>query len=348
MTRRGVYLMNHYDVVVVGAGPAGCATAIACAQRGMQVALLERATFPRHRPGETLHPAIEPLLEQLGIRGELTELPCLRHEGHWVHWDAAPRLIKFGEDAAGPWRGFQIQRAAFDALLLGRARALGVQIMQPCQHPTAMCKGNTITGVNLMSHRLTATYVVDASGRHGWLRRQLPMQWLEFSPRLIARYGYCQGEWELVHDAPRLLATQDGWQWIARVDTNQLHWTTLSWHTNSNLIAEPPDPLKHLTPVGPVRGAAVSWRLSAAPMGPGYVLVGDAAAVLDPASSHGVLKALMCGMQAAQAITDCLAWPHGEHAVHNHFKNWLHTQFNTDLKALRHFYSVHPCAPAWI
>lgn len=340
--------MNHYDVIVVGAGPAGCATAIGCAQRGMQVALLERATFPRHRPGETLHPAIEPLLDQLGMPGELTELTGLRHEGHWVHWDAAPRYIKFGDDAAGPWRGFQIHRATFDAHLLSRARALDVQIMQPCQHPTMIRKGNRITGVNVMSHRLTATYVVDASGHHGWLRRQLPIQWLAFSPRLIARYGYYHGELELVHDAPRLLMTKDGWQWIARVDNNHLHWTSLSFHSSSKLIAEAPEVLKHLTPRGPVRGAEVSWRLAAAPMGPGYVLAGDAAAIVDPASSHGVLKALMSGMQAAQAIADCLAWPQGEHVVHHHFNNWLHTRFNADVDALRHFYSRHPYPPAWI
>lgn len=340
--------MNRFDVIVVGAGPAGCATAIACAQRGMRVALLERATFPRHRPGETLHPAIEPLLAQLGMMPDLSEQPCLRHEGHWVQWDAAPRFIKFGGDAAGPWRGFQVQRASFDAQLVKRACVLGVKIIQPCLNPTVIREGNRITGVNVMSDRLTATYVVDASGRHGWLRRQLPIQWLEFSPILIARYGYYQGDLELVNDAPRLIANKDGWQWIARVDNHLLHWTTLSFHLNSKLAAGSPETLKHLTPAGPVRGAEVSWRLSNVPMAAGYVLVGDAAAILDPASSHGVLKALMSGMQAAQAIADCLAWPSGEHVVHNHYKTWLHNQFNTDVDALRQFYRVHPYPPAWV
>ena len=124
-------MLNQYDVIVVGAGPAGCATAIACAQQGMHVTLMERDTFPRHRPGETLHPAIEPLLGQLGMLRELNELSCLRHEGHWVHWEGAPRFVAFGGDAAGPWRGFQIERAALDARLMNRARALGVRIIQP-------------------------------------------------------------------------------------------------------------------------------------------------------------------------------------------------------------------------
>lgn len=344
---RGVYALNDFDVIVVGAGPAGCATAIACAQRGMQVALLERVAFPRHRPGETLHPAIEPLLAQLGMMRELTEQPCLRHHGHWVQWGSAPRFIPYGGDAAGPWRGFQIQRAALDAHLLKRAGAVGVQIMQPCLNPTIICQGDRITGVKVMPDRLTAAYVVDASGRHQWLGRQWPIRWRACSPTLIARYGYCRGNLERAHRAPWLVATDHGWQWIARTDHHQLHWTTLNFHPDNKPAAKAPDPLKHLAPLGPVRGADVSWRLCDAPMGLGYVLVGDAAALLDPASSHGVLKALMSGMQAAQAIADCLAWPSGEQAVHSHFGAWLYRQFTTDADALRQFYRAHPCPPTW-
>ncbi|MCH4872784.1 NAD(P)/FAD-dependent oxidoreductase [Pseudomonas sp. TMW22091] len=340
--------MNQYDVIVVGAGPAGCATAIACAQHGMHVALLERDSFPRHRPGETLHPAIEPLLGQLGILRELTELSGLRHHGHWVHWEGVPRFVEFGGDAAGPWRGFQIERAAFDVRLMNRARALGVRIIQPCASPTIIHDDNRVAGVALGQDRLLAACVVDASGGHGWLRRQLPIQWQAFSPRLIARYGYYQDELERIYDTPRLIAVSNGWQWIARLDTHHLHWTTLSFDSNSMPLAGSPDALKSLTPVGPVRGADVSWRLSEAPMGPGYILVGDAAAILDPASSHGVLKALMSGMQAAQAIADCRAWPSGEHVVHQHFKTWLHNQFNADINALRQFYRVHPYPPMWV
>ena len=341
-------MMNQYDVVVVGAGPAGCATAIACAQRGMHVALLERDSFPRHRPGETLHPAIEPLLGQLGMQHELSKLSCLRHSGHWVHWDAAPRFVAFGGDAAGPWRGFQIERAVLDARLMNRARALGVQIIQPCASPTIIHQGNRVVGVSVGPERFLTACVVDASGGHRWLSRLWPIQWQAYSPRLIARYGYYPSEFERVHDTPRLIAVNDGWQWIARVDAHHLHWTTLNFDANSRPIAAAPDTLKHLTPVGPVRGADVSWRMAKAPMGPGYILVGDAAAIADPASSHGVLKALMSGMQAAQAIADCLAWPRGEHVVHQHFNAWLHNQFNADIDALRQFYRVHPCPPIWV
>ena len=49
--------MNEFDVAIVGAGPAGSATAITLAQRGYQVALLDRAVFPRDKMcGDSLNP----------------------------------------------------------------------------------------------------------------------------------------------------------------------------------------------------------------------------------------------------------------------------------------------------
>ena len=50
--------MSDPQVIVLGGGPAGTATAIRCVQSGLRVALVERESFPRHRPGETQHPGI--------------------------------------------------------------------------------------------------------------------------------------------------------------------------------------------------------------------------------------------------------------------------------------------------
>ena len=69
------------DVVVVGGGPAGSAAAIACATRGLSVVMCEREPPGRDRPGETLHPGIEPLLQQLGIADRLAYAVSARHPG---------------------------------------------------------------------------------------------------------------------------------------------------------------------------------------------------------------------------------------------------------------------------
>ena len=55
------------DVAVVGGGPAGCAAAISLARLGRRVALLERTSYGAARVGETLPPAVQPLLRELGV-----------------------------------------------------------------------------------------------------------------------------------------------------------------------------------------------------------------------------------------------------------------------------------------
>lgn len=55
----------------------------------------------------------------------------------------------------------------------------------------------------------------------------------------------------------------------------------------------------------------------------GYFIVGDAAVVLDPAGSHGVLRALMSGMMAAQTSMHVLAGAVDEDAAAHHYCDWM-------------------------
>ena len=56
-----------YNVVVVGAGPAGATAAGYLAMHGHRTLLLERSAFPRHRIGESLLPSLMPVLEDFGL-----------------------------------------------------------------------------------------------------------------------------------------------------------------------------------------------------------------------------------------------------------------------------------------
>ena len=69
------------DVVIAGAGPAGCATALACARRGLEVLLVDRARFPRDKPcGEGLLPSGVGALAELGLFG-VVRRTALRLDG---------------------------------------------------------------------------------------------------------------------------------------------------------------------------------------------------------------------------------------------------------------------------
>ena len=174
------------DVVVVGGGPAGSATAIACASRGLRVLLLERGAFARERPGETLHPGAEALLAQLGISAKLPDVAGARHEGIWIEWGSPRRFEPYGTDASGPWTGLQVSRAEFDAVLVARARELGAQVRQHCPVTAPLVANSNLSGVMTREGPVVARIVVDTYGRSRWLGRALRVESPARSPRLIA------------------------------------------------------------------------------------------------------------------------------------------------------------------
>lgn len=345
-----VYLSEHKpspgtNVVVIGGGPGGCAAAIQCANAGLDVTLVEREPFPRAHPGETLHPGVEPLLEQLGVLESVRAAGFLRHEGNWVKWAGTSRFESFGADEHGCWRGYQAWRADFDTILLNRARELGVRIMQPCRADKALLDGPRVCGVRTSAGDITATFVIDAAGDRHWLAGQLDLQLGSRSPKLIARYGYVSGACPERDEAPAVVADSNGWTWTARVKPNIYQWTRLSLFgaTCAQSSQGPPAEFARLESCGRARGADVTWRAVAHPAGAGYFIVGDAATVLDPASSHGVLKALISGMMAAHAIRQIVAHA-AEHLVAAAYSRWINDWFEHDVTKLKELYAIfkHP------
>jgi flavin-dependent dehydrogenase len=292
----------NFDVVVIGGGPGGTAAAIACAQAGLTIALLEQVRFPRDRPGETLHPGVEPILKQLGAWDAVQAAGFLRHRGHYVEWFEERRFEDFGEDASGAWFGFQAWRADFDAILLNQARLVGVQVMQPCRALRPTVVFGRVTGVETAQGVLNAKFVIDATGSARWLARHLPLEAICLTPKLMAHYGYVSGECPARDECPLIVADPDGWTWTARVRPKVYQWTRLTLTEIAIAKDWRPAEFAGMAPIRAIKSADVTWRMVQGVAGPGYFIVGDAAAVLDPASSHGVLKALMSGIMAAHLI----------------------------------------------
>lgn len=337
--------MAKFDVIVIGGGPAGSAAAIACRQRGLSVALVEQGDFPRHRPGETLPPGVEPLLENLGLPGLLQQEQALRHAGQWVSWGAAPRFTAFGGDVAGAWQGFQMPRARLDALLLQQAREIGASVRQPCRAMGLQVHAGKAVGLHTSQGQLECTHLIDASGPHAWLSRQLNLPTQHCSGRLLAQYGYVIGQSPDVAGDPHLVADAYGWYWIAQIEPELFHWTRLFFDRRAAAQGSVPAPLQHLPAHGAVRGADVTWRIQVPVCAPGFYLAGDAAYLLDPASSHGVLKALMSGILAAHAIVGERTNPQAAAEIRGRYQEWMRQGFVRDMRAMRAFYQAHPYAP---
>ncbi|MBO0351103.1 FAD-dependent monooxygenase [Phormidium pseudopriestleyi FRX01] len=340
--------MCEFDVAIAGSGPGGTAAAIALAQQGFRVAIAEAEPFPRPHPGETLHPGIEPLLQQLGVGSRLLAAGFLRHTGNWIQWESSPRFEPFGSDETGPWQGFQAWRADFDTMLRDRAIELRVEVRQPCRALHPIVSQNRVTGIATNQGEIKAKFAVDATGSRQWLAKPLKLAINPFSPPLIAHYGYVEGDCPIRDDAPAIVANDSGWIWTAKVRPQLYQWTRLDFGNQRIEKNWQPAEFQTLKPWGKPAVADVTWRQVSPPAGPGYFLVGDAATVLDPASSHGVLKAVMSGMMTAHLITQLLQGKAFESQVIAGYSQWMETWFQKDIQTLKNLYALLPNAPDWV
>ncbi len=360
------YQSPHHNpkVIIVGAGPAGSAAAIWAAKSGLSVTLIESIEFPRNRPGETLHPGVETLFDKLGIKEDIQTANFVRHKGIWTIWNSnndddknnsKRNLITFGKDEKGPWLGYQAWRATLDSILLKRAQKCGVCVLQPCQALDVILNCNRkVVGVKTTCGNFLADFVIDAAGGIHWLARRLKLVIEKHSAPLFAYYGYAKGECPSRDEEPAIVLTPEGWTWTAKIEKHLYQWTRLYFNTSNdnNKIMIPydwlPDEFKGLQPIKSMHGADVTWRRVVQPAGSGYFIVGDAAAVLDPASSHGVLKGIMSGIKAAHAIIRITKDRFPSEIASKNYNEWITEWFLHDIHELKKFYSQHPSQPTWL
>ncbi len=337
--------MRTASILVVGAGPAGTAAAISLARTDTDVVLIESAEFPRIHPGETLHPGVEPLFRSLGVADAINSAGFIRHAGHRIQCESsgASRYEEFGADESGKWRGYQAPREKLDSILLAQAARCGVRVLQPCTAKNPIVKNGRVKGVETDYGPIRANTVLDATGLTQWLVRKLDIETKKRSKQSLTRYGYvepCKAELtnqEL--EQPMIRLEKSGWTWLARISRDKLAWARLR-NTGEGKESEwIPEEIIQYKQVGRIRGADTTCRIADRLAGPGWFLVGDSGAVLDPLSSHGVMKAIMSGMMAAHLITSVNASRIKPHDAELTYSNWLTSWFNTDVKALRKFYT---------
>lgn len=175
--------MNEWDVIVVGAGPAGSAAAQLLAARGHAVLLLDRERFPRAKPcGDCLSAAVSPLLDRLGLLdGVLAERPA-RLRGWQVFAPSGVSFFgEFGADSDDPSRpttALAIPREMFDHVLLRGALASGAEFRTV--HVTGLLRDRAgrITGVAGRADgdapvELRARLVIGADGLRSVVARRL-------------------------------------------------------------------------------------------------------------------------------------------------------------------------------
>lgn len=316
------------DICVLGGGPAGAALAARLAQFGLRVGLVERAAFPRRRPGESLTPGVPPLLASLGAGPALAAAAFPRARQVRVLWEEARQRL----DPAG--QGLLVDRGRFDQLLLDHARNCGTQVWQPATVASLDRRADgwkLVVQVGGGTFELETRFVADATGRAGMLPRARHAT----GPRTLALFAYWRGH--EVPSQPVIEAGPAAWFWgvplpeglyntLVFVDPEDLRATRGSlserFHT---LLAESAllRPLTRASQATPVQAADATPYWDERCVTADSIKVGDAALALDPLSSSGVQRAIQSALAGAVVVNTLLQRPRARALAERFYRDHL-------------------------
>jgi flavin-dependent dehydrogenase len=326
---------KQYDVLIIGAGPAGTTAAALLAEKGRRVLVLEKETFPRYHIGESLMPYCWFTLNRLGLVEEMQRRAFTKkYSVQFVTQDgrqSAPFYFfqHYDHPSAVTW---QIERAEFDQMMLENARAKGAEVragtpvLGVLRDDSGRVIGVEARGSDGEKFQVFAPVTIDCSGRDrvttgrdGWFARD-PML------NKLAVWSYWRGaKRDPGIDAGNTTVAYvegRGWFWYIPLKDDIVSVGIVA--EKDYLFSESKDPaaimareigrnawIKDHLSVGEQFGdyfvtAEFSYR-SKHPATDGLLLAGDAFAFLDPVFSSGVFLALKSGEMAADAVDAALA-----------------------------------------
>jgi geranylgeranyl reductase family protein len=324
--------IEHVDVLVVGAGPAGTTVAAALAGTGRRVVVIDRSLTPGDRAcGELLTPRALRALADAGVTGDQlagfqaithVRLTTRQHSGS-TPWPTHPR---YGDRAA------VAPRDRLDALLGEHAIAAGATILRGHEATAPIVERGFVRGAHVTRHDATpiemrAAFTVVADGADSRFGRALGTYRQPTWPSARAHRAMYRSalheaaEIELVLDlADRAGTPITGYGWMFPRGDGTVNVGVLIMSTSPSFqVINPAHVLDQLVtdnagrwhladqPERPPAGGRIPLGGSVGPCaGPTYLVVGDAAGVANPLSGAGVEYAVESGALAARVLDEAL------------------------------------------
>ncbi|MEM7065750.1 MAG: geranylgeranyl reductase family protein [Cyanobacteria bacterium P01_B01_bin.77] len=322
-----------FDCIVVGAGPAGSSTAYQLAQRGCSVLLLEKYTLPRYKP----------------CTGAIA--PCI---ADWLDFDITPaidqklRRIRYTWKLGDPIEAnleteepmWIVRRDTFDHYLVNQALKVGV----------ALKDGTSVLGIELKDSAWVVEtehdthvgrYLVAADGADGPMAR-----WLGFKSEKV-RQSYV-----LEIDLPEPVAdptmafefglVKQGCLW--NFPKHQRHSLGITRFLGSTLkqpetaLAAYAQELGSSLEAGQLYAHGLKlWNGNQPLHTQQALLVGEAAALVDPMTAEGIRPAIFSGIKAASAIDKALK---GDKQALAHYSQIIHSEWGNDIQWSQRIASV--------
>nr|WP_314499108.1 NAD(P)/FAD-dependent oxidoreductase [uncultured Chryseobacterium sp.] len=310
------------DVLIIGNGPAGLASAITLRQHGASVTVVHRsAGAPAFRAGESLAASARYSLMELGLWNDFSAAghpPCYGNSSCWG--DDRLSFYDFIQSPSG--EGWYVNRESFQSMLFQKAVASGVRFVET-DRAFAIAREGMCWQYTEYDSNFTAAKIIDASGRNSWLSRQLGIKRIRRDHQ-AAVVSLLTSSHPLKSQQSLTEAVSDGWWYVAdagegkvirvfftdpdlhdRADwTDPLYWSRKSMETR---FVKHRAPINRYSDVLPPQYTSAGSHHLELYAGEGWLAAGDAACAFDPLSSHGIAFALRSGIDAGLAAKDELS-----------------------------------------
>jgi flavin-dependent dehydrogenase len=345
--------MQSYDVVIIGGGPAGAAAAITLKKyAGLQVAIIDRGQPDDYKAGESVSPSLFHLLKYLQVDEQALQDAYLLSYGHAAAW-GSDVLVTRDMIFSGQGNGVHLNRVKFDALLLQEAARAGVALYQPAQLMQLQKADEWY--IELQQHEqsvsLTARYVIDCSGKNGYVVKQQHCA-VHKEDQLVGLYAYYNTAHLPVTLPHQTLVetTAHGWYYLSPLPQQKV---AVAFITDADIIKQLnlnhadqwlamgmqtkhiAGILQQLQQPEAFRHYAIHSRVANLPAADNWIAAGDAAASFDPISSLGIGHALNSGIHSARVAE---AYLNKDTSVGTAYRKFLFTHFETYLQMRKGFY----------
>ena len=309
------------DIAVIGAGPAGAATAIRAARGGARVTVFEKASPGRDKVcGDGLTPRAVAALDELGIDlAGAHRIDGLR----MIAGNTRRELLWPANNRFGP-HGAVWPRRALDRHLVEAAEEAGAEILWETEVMPALADDGTVVGVESVAggERRPADLVVLATGAPGAAARMLGAERVDSEPFGLAIRTYAPSPRHADRHLEACLTLRDaeggwvpgyGWMFPAGDDTVNIgagSMSTMKGFRNLNLnrlLDDYRDLVAGEWELGDYLERPRAWRLPMSAVrrhGPGWAAVGDAAGLINPMNGEGIDYGLESGMLIADLFLE--------------------------------------------